>query len=89
MKAPGGSLDLSFLELLLLILEGVELIVLSVEGQQLLVIALLHNLSVGQENDVVCVLDGGKPMGNDQHGADGPHFLQRVLNEHLCLGVDS
>ena len=50
--------------------------------------ALLQNLAVGQEDDVVRVLDGAQPVGNDQHGANVLHLLQGVLDQHLRLGVD-
>ena len=91
-KPPGegpGGFCLSFrLKLLLFILEGIELIVLSLPRKKLLVIALLHDLSVGQEDDVVRMLDRRKPVGHDEHGADGLHLLQGILDQHLGLRVD-
>ena len=56
--------------------------------QQRLVAALLQNLAVGQYNDIVRVLDGGKPVRHDQHRADRTHFFQAILNQQLGLGVD-
>ena len=50
--------------------------------------ALLQNLAVGQHDDVVGVLDGGQPVGYDQHRADRAHLFQRILNQDLGLGVD-
>ena len=46
------------LKLLLAELKGIELIVATLLVEKLLVGALLHDLAVGQQNDVVCVLDG-------------------------------
>ena len=43
---------------------------------------------MGQQNNVVRVLDGAQAMCHDQHGADVLHLLQRVLNEDLCLRID-
>ena len=57
-------------------------------GQQLLVGALLQNFTVGQHDDVVRMLDGGQPVGHNEHGAHGAHLFQRILNEQLRLGVD-
>ena len=56
--------------------------------QQLLVGTLLDDLAVGQQNDVVRMLDGTQPVGNDQHGADVLHLLQRILNQKLGFCVD-
>ena len=50
--------------------------------------ALFLDDTMGQEDDVVRVLDGREPVGNDQHSADVLHLLQRVLNEQLRLGID-
>jgi len=70
------------------VLQGVQLIVPPMTGQQLLVAALLQNFAVGQHDDVVRVLDGGKAVGNDQHGANGAHFFQRILNQKLGFGIN-
>ncbi len=48
----------ALLKLLLAELEGIELIVATLLVEKLLVGALLHDLAVGQQDDVVCVLDG-------------------------------
>ena len=50
--------------------------------------ALLHDLSVGQDNDVVGILNGAQAVGDDQHGADVLHLLQGVLDEHFRFRVD-
>ena len=34
------------------------------------------------------VLDGGQPVRDDQHRADGTHLFQRILNQKLGLGVN-
>ena len=79
---------LSLQQLLLVELQCVELEVPPLFRQQLLVGALFHDLPVGEHDDPVGVLDGGQPVGHDEHGADGAHFLQGVLNQQLRLGVD-
>ena len=56
--------------------------------QQRLVGALLHDLAVAEHDDVVRVLDRGKPVGDHQHRADVFDLLQRVLDQKLGLGVD-
>ena len=77
-----------FLELLLLELEGIEVVVTALLRQQLLVVTLLDDLSVGQQDDIIGMLDGGKAMGHDQHGADVLHLFQGVLDQHFRFGVD-
>ena len=57
-------------------------------AQQLLVVTLLDDLSLGQQNDIVGVLDGTQAMGNDQHCADVLHSFQGVLNEHFRFCID-
>ena len=64
------------------------MVVFSLLTQKLLMIALLHDLTLGQQNDVVRVLDGGKAVGNDQHGAEVFHLFQRILNEQFRFRVD-
>ena len=51
-------------------------------------VALLHDLTVGQKDNVVRVLNGGQPVGNDQHRTDVFHLLQRILNENFRFRVD-
>ena len=48
----------------------------AVAGEELLVGALLHDGALIQQDDVVAVLNGGEPMGHDQHGADVLHPLE-------------
>ena len=64
------------------------MVVFSLQCKQLLVIALLHDLTLTQQDNIICVLNGGKTVGNDEHGADIFHLLQGVLNKDLRLGVD-
>ncbi len=75
-------------QLLFAELEGVELVVPALVVEELLVGALLQDLPVAEHNDVVRVLDGGEPVGHNEHGADVLHLLQGILNEDLGLGVD-
>ena len=48
----------ALLELLRADLEGIELVVAALQMKKLLMGALLHDLAVGQQDDVVRVLDG-------------------------------
>ena len=64
------------------------MVIFAVECQKLLVIALFHDLALAQQNNVICVLDGGKTVGNDEHSADifhPMHFSVSDLSdrEHL------
>ena len=67
----------ALLKLLLAELEGIELVVAPLQVEKLLMGALLHDLAVGQQNNVVRMLDGGQPVGNDQ---------QRLAPHQLCQG---
>ena len=78
----------ALLELLLLELQGIELVVPALLVQELLMGALLHDLAVGQDDDVVGVLDGAQAVSHDQHGADVLHLFQGVLDEHFRFRVD-
>ena len=51
-------------------------------------VALLHDLSVREHDDIVGVLNGGKAVGNDEHRTNVHHLFERVLNELLGLGVN-
>ena len=55
--------------------------------QKLLVISLFQDLSFGEHDDVVRVLDRGETMGHDEHGSDVSHFLQGILDQKLGLRV--
>ena len=70
-------LSAGFFHLFAVVLQGVELVVAAPLFQQLLVGALLNDPAVGQHDDVVGVLDGGQPVGHDQHGAHRAHLLDR------------
>ena len=50
---------------------------------QLLVSALLRDLSLGDNGDLVGVFDGGETMCDDQRGAAAAELVQRLLNEDL------
>ena len=56
--------------------------------EQLLMVALFHDFTMGQQDDVVCMLNGGQTVSNDEHGANVLHLLQRVLDENFRFGVD-
>ena len=58
-----------FLQLLLVVLQSIQLMVAAVLLEQLLVGTLLQDLALGQQDNIVRMLDGGKAVGNDQHGA--------------------
>ena len=52
------SKPLCLLELVAAVLQHIQLVVSSLQVQQLLMVTLLYDLAVGQQNNVVCVLDG-------------------------------
>ena len=58
----------ALLKLLLAELEGIELVVAPLQVEKLLMGALLHDLAVGQQDNVVRMLDGAQAMGYDQIG---------------------
>ena len=74
-RSPAGQGRRSLAQLLFVVLQHIELIVPAVVGQKLLMGALLQNLAVGEDDDVVRMLDGGQAVRHDEHGADGAHFL--------------
>ena len=76
------------LELVLLELEHIEAVVSATVGKQLEVVALLDDLAVGEDDDLVCVLNGGQTVRDDKHRADGLDLLEGVLDEKLGLGID-
>ena len=51
-------------------------------------VALLYYPSVREHDDIVGVLNRGKAVSYHQHSSDVHHLFERILNEHLGLGVD-
>lgn len=49
--------------------------------------SLFDNFPVGKHYYIICVLYGGKEMGDDKHRADVHHMLKRILNGKLGFGV--
>ena len=78
----------SSLELILSELEHIEAVVSTAFSKQLKVVALLDDLTVRENDDLVCVLNCGQTVRNDKHRADGLDLLKRVLDEELGLGVN-
>ena len=78
----------ALMELFFVKLQGIQIVVPAVLGKQLLMGSLLHDHTLGQQNDVVRVLDGGKTVGNHQHGADISQLHQRVQDHHRRLVDD-
>ena len=64
------------LQLLAVVLQRVQLVISAVLRQKLLMAALLKDPAVGQHDDVVRVLDGGQPVGYNQHCADSAARLR-------------
>ena len=64
---PGQFRYSGIFQLLLAVLQGIQVVVAAVLGKKLLMVALLDDLSVGQKDDVVGMLDGTEAMGHDQH----------------------
>ena len=77
--APPCGWDSAFALLPELVL--VELGVHTALGQQLLVGAALLDALVGQDDDLIGVLDGGQPVGHDEGGAAAGELLQGALDE--------
>lgn len=48
----------------------------------------LEDPAVLNKEDLIGVPDGGKPVGDHEHGADAHHFFKRILNENFGFGVD-
>ena len=72
-RASAGQGRRSLAQLFLVVLQRIELIVPAVVGQKLLMGALLQDLAVGEDDNIVCMLDGGQTVRHDEHGADGAH----------------
>ena len=75
-------------ELLAAALEGVELIVAALCLEQRLVRALLEDLAVGEENDLIGAADRRQTVRDHEHGSDIHHPLERILDQNLGLGID-
>ena len=71
-----------------MVLQGIELMVAALLLQKLLVIALLQNFALTEHDNIICVLDGGKSVGYNQHSADIARLFQRILNENLGLRIN-
>ena len=56
--------------------------------QQRLVVALFHDLAVGEDDDVIRMLDGGQTVCHDEHGANVLDLFQAVLDQQLGFGID-
>ena len=66
-----------------------QLLVISVFSNQLVVCTTLHNPSLMQYANLVCMLDGTQSVGYS-HGGTGLHqFLQGILNQTLAFGIQS
>ena len=51
-------------------------------------VALLYYLSVREDDDIIRVLNRGETVSYHEHSSDVHHLFERILNEHLGLGVD-
>ena len=52
-------------------------------------VAAFDDLAVLQDDDAVGAADGGQSVGDDQTGAAFQQLYQRLLDEHLGVGVDA
>ena len=52
-------------------------------------IAVLEDLALAEDENDVSVLDGGKAMGDDDHGTAMGSALEGGLDETLALGVEA
>ena len=55
--------------------------------QQFFVRALLHNVPVVEDQDLVCRADGGQTVGNDEGGASFHEIVHGVLDQMLGAGI--
>ena len=51
-------------------------------------VALLYYLAVGQNYDLIRVLNGRQTVSNYKHCTDVHHFFKRILNEKLGFGIN-
>ena len=79
---------LSLAKLLAAALQGIELVVSALFLDQLVVRALLDDLAVREQNDLIGAADGGKSVRDDEHGSDIHHALERSLDQNLGFGID-
>ena len=66
-----------------------KLVVESLRFQELVVSAMLHNLSVINDVDLVDVLDGGQSVGDSDGGSSDLSSVQSVLNDLNRKNVNS
>ena len=64
------------------------MVVIAVLIQQLLMVAHLRDALVGDIQDAVAVLNGGKPVGDDEAGAALQQGVEALLDQALGFGVD-
>ena len=76
------------MQLVLSILKHIEVVVSAALFKKLEVVALLDYLAVGKHDNVIGVLNGGKPVGYHKHRAYIHHFLKRILDKKLGFGID-
>ena len=57
-----------------------ELVVVTLLLEQLLMAAMLHNLAIVNDVDLVNILDGGQPVGNGDGGAADLGSIQGILH---------
>ena len=56
-----------------------ELVVVTLLLEQFLMTAMLHNLAIVNDVDLVNILDGGQPVGNGDSGAANLGSIQGIL----------
>ena len=57
-----------------------ELVVVTLLLEQFLMAAMLHNLAIVNDVDLVNILDGGQPVGNGDSGAANLGSIQGILH---------
>ena len=65
-----------------------QLLVISFFFYQLLMSTALHNPSLMQYADFVCMFDGTQSVGHSYGGTGLHQFLQGILNQALALGIE-
>ena len=67
---------------------GIELVVLPLEGEQFVVPSPLYDPTMVKDHYVVCILDGGKPVGYDECSPSLHEGIHAFLDQFLGPGVD-
>jgi hypothetical protein len=60
----------------------------SVSQEELLMMSRFSNLTFVKHEDLIAVLDGAEPMGNDDCCSTAKEFSKRLLKQHFSVRID-